>query len=164
MLLSKLLTKTSFDSYQDFKENYELHVPSNFSFPRDVVDAWAEDEPNKRALVYLDDHGHRREFSFQEMSCLSKKAASYLQSLGLQKGDRVLLILKRNWEYWVTALALHRLGVVLIPASIQLTAKDISYRVNAADIRMIIATDETWTLEQIEQAKPQCPNLRYLAL
>ena len=164
MLLSKLLTKTSFDSYQDFKENYELHVPSNFSFPRDVVDAWAEAEPNKRALVYLDDHGHRREFSFQEMSCLSKKAASYLQSLGLQKGDRVLLILKRNWEYWVTALALHRLGVVLIPASIQLTAKDISYRVNAADIRMIIATDETWTLEQIEQAKPQCPNLRYLAL
>lgn len=105
MLLSKLLTKTSFDSYKDFKENYELHVPSNFSFPRDVVDAWAEAEPNKRALVYLDDHGHRREFSFQEMSRLSKKAASYLQSLGLQKGDRVLLILKRQ-----LGVLGHRLG------------------------------------------------------
>ncbi len=159
MLLSKLLSRTNFDSYQDFKENYELHVPERFSFPRDVVDAWAEAEPEKRALVWLDDHGNRREFTFAEMSVLSKKAASYLQGLGLQKGDKVMLILKRNWEYWVTALALHRLGVALIPASIQLTAKDIAYRVNAADIRGIIATNEEWILEQIDQAAPSCPGL-----
>jgi len=164
MLLSKLLQKTSFDSYADFKKNYELHVPAQFSFPRDVVDAWAAAEPQKRALVYLNDHGLRREFTFTEMASLSRKAASYLQKQGLKKGDRVLLILKRNWEYWVTALALHRLGVVLIPASIQLTAKDIAYRVNAAGIRMVIATNDDWILEQIEQAKGQCPGLEKIAL
>lgn len=164
MLLQKFLQKRSFDSYQDFKENYALNIPASFSYPRDVVDFWAENEPEKRALVWLDDHGARRVFTFKEMSALSKKAAAYIQSLGLNKGDRVMLILKRHWEYWVTALALHRLGVVLIPASIQLTAKDIAYRVNAADVKMIISAEDEWIMEQIEHARPQCAGLRHIAL
>ena len=96
MLLSKLLSRTTFDSYADFKKNYELRVPARFNFARDVVDAWAEADPRKRALVWLNDRGERREFTFAEISELSKKAANYLSSLGLKKGDRVLTLLKRK--------------------------------------------------------------------
>ena len=138
MLLSKLLTRTHFDSYADFKKNYELHVPEHFNFARDVVDAWAEADPEKRALVWLNDRGERRTFTFREISDLSKQAANFLSSLGLKKGDRILTLLKRNWQYWVTAVACHRMGVVIIPASVQLATKDIVYRVNAAGIRAII--------------------------
>ena len=157
MLLSKLLTRTSFDSYADFKKNYELMVPEKFNFARDVVDAWAEADEHKRALVWLNDRGERREFTFKEISELSKKAANYLSSLGLRKGDRVMTLLKRNWQYWVTAVACHRMGVVIIPASVQLATKDIVYRVNAAQIKAIIATDDAWSQKQVEDSVPQCP-------
>ena len=164
MLLSKLLSRTSFDSYADFKKNYELRVPARFNFARDVVDAWAEADPRKRALVWLNDRGERREFTFAEISELSKKAANYLSSLGLKKGDRVLTLLKRNWQYWVTAVACHRMGVVIIPASVQLATKDIVYRVNFAGIRAIIATDDEWSQGQVEEAAKQCTGLDYLLL
>ena len=164
MLLSKLLTRTHFDSYADFKKNYELHVPEHFNFARDVVDAWAEADPEKRALVWLNDRGERRTFTFREISELSKQAANFLSSLGLKKGDRILTLLKRNWQYWVTAVACHRMGVVIIPASVQLATKDIVYRVNAAGIRAIIATDDEWSQAQVEAAKPQCPDLEFLLL
>ena len=164
MLLSKLLSRTTFDSYADFKKNYELRVPARFNFARDVVDAWAEADPRKRALVWLNDRGERREFTFAEISELSKKAANYLSSLGLKKGDRVLTLLKRNWQYWVTAVACHRMGVVIIPASVQLATKDIVYRVNFAGIRAIIATDDEWSQGQVEEAAKQCTGLDYLLL
>ena len=164
MLLSKLLTRTSFDSYADFKKNYELMVPEKFNFARDVVDAWAEADEHKRALVWLNDRGERREFTFKEISALSKKAANYLSSLGLKKGDRVMTLLKRNWQYWVTAVACHRMGVVIIPASVQLATKDIVYRVNAAQIKAIIATDDAWSQKQVEDSVPQCPSLQHILL
>ena len=164
MLLSKLLTRTSFDSYADFKKNYELHVPEKFNFARDVVDAWAEADEKKRALVWLNERGERREFTFKEISDLSKKAANYLSSLGLKKGDRIMTLLKRNWQYWVTAVACHRMGVVIIPASVQLATKDIVYRVNAAGIRAIIATDDEWSQKQVEDSVPQCPGLEHILL
>ena len=164
MLLSKLLTRTSFDSYADFKKNYELMVPEKFNFARDVVDAWAEADEHKRALVWLNDRGERREFTFKEISELSRKAANYLSSLGLKKGDRVMTLLKRNWQYWVTAVACHRMGVVIIPASVQLATKDIVYRVNAAQIKAIIATDDAWSQKQVEDSVPQCPSLQHILL
>lgn len=164
MLLSRLLTRTSFDSYADFKKNYELIVPERFNFARDVVDAWAEADERKRALVWLNDRGERREFTFKEISELSKKAANYLSSLGLKKGDRVMTLLKRNWQYWVTAVACHRMGVVIIPASVQLATKDIVYRVNAAQIKAIIATDDAWSQKQVENSVPQCPSLQHILL
>ena len=164
MLLSRLLTRTSFDSYADFKKNYELIVPERFNFARDVVDAWAEADERKRALVWLNDRGERREFTFKEISELSKKAANYLSSLGLRKGDRVMTLLKRNWQYWVTAVACHRMGVVIIPASVQLATKDIVYRVNAAQIKAIIATDDAWSQKQVEDSVPQCPSLEHILL
>ena len=77
-------------------KNFRVEVPENFNFGYDVVDAWAEADPLKRALVWLNDRGERREFTFAEISELSKKAANYLSSLGLKKGDRVLTLLKRK--------------------------------------------------------------------
>ena len=162
MLLSKLLSRTTFDSYADFKKNYELYVPEKFNFARDVVDAWAQADETKRALVWLNDSGERREFTFKEISELSKKAANYLSSLGLKKGDRIMTLLKRNWQYWVTAVACHRMGVVIIPASVQLATKDIVYRVNAADIKAVIATDDAWSQKQVEDSVPQCPGLQHI--
>jgi len=162
MLLSKPLSRTTFDSYADFKKNYTLHVPEKFNFARDVVDAWAEADETKRALVWLNDRGERREFTFKEISDLSKQAANYLSSLGLKKGDRIMTLLKRNWQYWVTAVACHRMGVVIIPASVQLATKDIVYRVNAADIKAIIATDDEWSQKQVEDSVPQCPGLKHI--
>ncbi len=164
MLLSKLLTRTTFDSYTDFKKNYELHVPPKFNFARDVVDAWAEADPDKRALVWLNDRGERHTFTFREISDLSKKAANYLSSLGIRKGDRVMTLLKRNWQYWVTAVACHRMGAVIIPASVQLATKDIVYRVNSAGIKAIIATDDEWSQRQVQDAASQCPGLERLLL
>jgi len=137
-------------------------VPEKFNFARDVVDAWAEADETKRALVWLNDRGERREFTFKEISDLSKQAANYLSSLGLKKGDRIMTLLKRNWQYWVTAVACHRMGVVIIPASVQLATKDIVYRVNAADIKAIIATDDEWSQKQVEDSVPQCPGLKHI--
>ncbi len=160
----QFLEKTEFASYEEFQREYRLHYPQNFNFAIHVVDEWAKLEPEKRALEWCNDHGENRSFTFADISELSKRAAFYLKSLGIGKGDRVLVLLGRRWEYWVTAVALHRIGAVLIPASCQLTAKDIRYRVNAAQVQMIIAFHDGWIVSQVERAVPDCKSLRYLAL
>ena len=160
----RFLAKTQFESYEDFKENYRVTCPENFNFAVDVVDAWANEEPGKRALEWCNDYGEARTFSFAQISNLSKRAAFYLKSQGIGKGDRVMVLLKRRWEYWVTAVALHRIGAVIIPASYQLTAKDIRYRANAAEVKMIIACDEEWIVSQVELACPGCKTLQCKAL
>jgi len=158
-MLEKYLPRIEFDSYEDFKKNYRVNVPENFNFGFDIVDGWAEIQDDKPALVWCDDHGNEKRFSFGDISRLSNKAANFLKSLGISKGDKVLLILRRRWEYWILATAIHKVGAVLIPGSLQLTEKDIAYRVNAADIKMIIATDDPFPLEQVELASKECPAL-----
>ena len=150
-MLERFLPRTEFESYEDFKKNYRVVCPEKFNFATHVVDAWAESEPEKRALEWCDDHGHERSFTFTDISRLSRRAASWLIEQGVKKGDRVICLLKRRWEYWVTAVALHRVGAVLIPASYQLTAKDIAYRVEAAQVRFLIALDDRWIVEQCEE-------------
>ncbi|MEG2857611.1 MAG: AMP-binding protein, partial [Clostridia bacterium] len=152
MLLSKYLPRTEFDSYEDFKENYKVNAPLNFNFGYDVVDAWAESEPEKRALVWCDDHEHEHSFTFAEISRMSNRAANYFRDLGVTRGTVVMLILRRRWEYWICATALHKLGAVLIPGSLQLTKKDLVYRANAAGIQTIICVDDAFVIEQVENA------------
>ena len=101
MLLEKFLERTRFKSYEDFKQNYKLNIPENFNFGFDVADAWAEHAPAKRALVWCDDHGGERVFTFADVKSLSSKAANFFVSLGIKKGDRVILFLGRRWQYWV---------------------------------------------------------------
>jgi acetyl-CoA synthetase len=161
MLLNRFLERIQFDSYEDLKENYRLHIPENFNFGYDVVDAWAQLEPNKRALVWCNDHGEERVFTFTDMKLLSNRAANFLTSLGVRKGDRVILFLGRRWQYWVCAVALHKIGAILVPASQQLTAKDIRYRCDMAGIKAVIAMDDAYVMEQMAQALPEAATVEH---
>ena len=161
MLLDQFLERTEFTSYEDFKANYKLRVPENFNFGFDVVDAWAASEPEKRALVWCNDKDQERVFTFADMKALSNRAANFFTSLGIVKGDRVILILAQRWQYWPTAVALHKIGAVLIPASTQLTAKDVKYRCGAAGIKAVVALDNDYVIDQITQALPACPTVKH---
>ncbi|MDR2042711.1 MAG: AMP-binding protein, partial [Tannerella sp.] len=141
-MLEKFLTKTSFDSQVDFIANFKVKVPENFNYGYDVVDAWAAEAPDKRALCWTNDRGEHVDFTFADMKEYSDRTASWFRSLGIGKGDMVMLILKRRHEFWYSIIALHKLGAIVIPATHLLTRKDIVYRVNAADIKAIVCVGE----------------------
>ena len=160
MLLDRFLPRIEFDSYEDFKANYKVNVPENFNFGFDIVDAWADSEPGKKALVWCDDHDHERIFTFTDIKKLSNRAANFFRSIGIRKGTVVMLILRRRWEYWVCATALHKLGAILIPGSLQLTKKDIVYRGNSASVQTIVCVNDPFVIEQIETAECDVPSLQ----
>ena len=117
--------------------------------------------PDRTALVWCDENGAEAKFTFGEMKSRSDKAANFLKGLGVRKGDPVMLILKRRYEFWFCALALHKLGAICIPATHLLTEKDIVYRNNAADIKMIIAVDDPGVLDRIIVAGKHSPTLQH---
>ena len=164
MLLDRFLPRIEFDSYEDFKKNYRCEVPETFNFGFDIVDAWAQQEPDKMALVWCNDHGEEKRFTFTDISRLSNRAANFFKAHGVKKGTVVMLVLRRRWEYWVCATALHKLGATLIPGSLQLTKKDLVYRANAAKIHMIVCVDDDFVIRQVEEAMPQAPSLQHRAL
>lgn len=164
MILEKFLPRTEFDSYEDFKENYKVNVPEYFNMGFDIVDGWADEDPEKLALVWCDDHGEEKRFTFNDIKKLSNKTANYLSSIGIKKGDVVLMILRRRYEYWICATALHKLGAILIPGSLQLTTKDIVYRANAAKVKAVICIDDDFVVEQVDNAMDKCESLEYKIL
>ncbi|MCL2085083.1 MAG: AMP-binding protein, partial [Oscillospiraceae bacterium] len=153
MLLERYLPRVDFDSYEDFYANFKLNVPGGFNFGFDIVDGWAEIDPDKPALLWCDDHGGEERFTFADISKASNRAANALRALGVGKGDVVIMILRRRYEYWMLAAALNKLGAVIVPASLQLTAKDIAYRVKAAGAKMLICVHDEFVLSQAEQAE-----------
>ena len=161
MLLDKYLPRIDFDSYEDFKANYRVNVPADFNFGFDIVDEWAKQEPEKKALVWCDDEGGDRTFTFTDISRLSNQAANYFISLGIRKGTVVMLILRRRWEYWVCAVALHKIGAILIPGSLQLAKKDLIYRGNSAKIHTMICVDDSYVIEQVDHAQPSVPSIQH---
>jgi acetyl-CoA synthetase len=161
-MIEKYLKKTSFSDFDDFKKNYELIVPEDFNFAYDVVDGWADTNPSKRALLWTNDKGESRAYSFGELKEISDRTAGYLSSLGIKKGDMVMAILKRRVEFWFTILALHKIGAVIIPATHLLTKKDIVYRANAADIKAIVCDGDELIIGHIQDALPECPTLKKL--
>ncbi|MFT3752340.1 MAG: AMP-binding protein [Paludibacter sp.] len=161
-MLEKFLQQTEFKDFDDFKANYKLLVPENFNFAYDVVDAWAAKEPNKRALLWTNDQGECREFTFGEIKKYTDQTASYFQSLGIKKGDIVMAILKRRFEFWFTIIALHKIGAIIIPATHLLTKKDLVYRNNAADIKAIIAVGEETIINHINDSMPESPSVEML--
>ena len=161
-MLEKYLHRTEFDSYEDFIQNYKLTIPDNFNFGFDIVDAWADSDKDMQALVWCDDHGNEKSFTFNDIKRLSSQAANYFVSLGITKGSKILVILRRRWEYWVIATAIHKIGAVLIPASLQLTKKDISYRANAADVEAIVCINDDFVISQAESALPDSPSVKNL--
>jgi acetyl-CoA synthetase len=163
-MLEKFVKKISFSSHQDFIENYEIKVPENFNLAYDVVDEWARINPNKRALCWTNDKGLHRDLNFGELKDLSDKTASFLQSLGIGKGDMVMLILKRSIEFWQTILALHKIGAVAIPATHLLTDKDIIYRNNAADVKAIVAAEDDYLITHVDLAIAKSPSVNHRIL
>lgn len=161
-LLNDFLDRTEFDSYKELRHHFSLHTPSEFNFAYDVVDKYAEIDPNKEALVWCDDCDEERIFSFKELSVASQKTAHYLTSLGIKKGDAVMLILRRRYEFWFFLLALHRIGAIAVPATNMLTTKDIEYRNNSASIKVIVTLDEPALQEQVESALPGSPTVETL--
>lgn len=161
-MIEKYLKQTNFADFEDFKANYELIVPEDFNFAYDVVDGWAAIAPDKRALLWTNDQGESREYSFGEIKKLTDQAASYFQSIGIGKGDRIMAVLKRRAEFWITIIALHKIGAVIIPATHLLTKKDIVYRANAAEIKAIVAVGEELIIGHINDALPESPSIQKL--
>lgn len=158
-LLSKFLNRTDFSDYDDFRRNAKLCVPSDFNFGFDVVDEYARLCPEKRALVWCNQKGEEKVITFGEMKDLSLKMCNVISSYGVKKGDFVMSMLNRRWEYWVLVVACCKMGVVLIPATHMLTPKDVAYRVNEAGVKLLFATEED-VAEHISLALPDCKNLK----
>lgn len=161
-ILSRFLKQTQFVSEEDYAKNLEFIIPQNFNFAYDVVDAWAEVAPDKLALLWTNDQGEERRLTFSDLKRQSDQAASYLKSLGIRRGDMVMLIEKRRLEWWITMLALHKLGAVPIPATHMLTSHDIVYRNNAASVKAIICVGEPYVLREVQKALPESPTVDLL--
>ena len=160
-LFEKYVRK-DYEDYEDFYKNYEVNIPENFNFAYDCIDELAKKSPDKLAMRWTNVAGQKRDFTFADMKYYSDKTANYLKSLGIGKGDAVMLILKRHYEYWWTILALHKLGAITIPASNLLTPKDIIYRGNMADIKCIVCTADGDISHRVQEAAPDCPTLKLL--
>lgn len=163
-MLSRFSPRLDFDNYEDFAASFEVNAPDNFNFARDVVDALADRDPERTAMVWCDEKGREATFTFDDMARQSRRAAGVFTRAGIRKGDMVMLILKRRYEFWFCLLALHRIGAVAIPATHQLRVKDIVYRNNAADVRMIVSVNEDQILSAVDQAAPQSPALAVRAV
>ncbi|MDR0443570.1 MAG: AMP-binding protein [Treponema sp.] len=163
-IISRYCPRTEFENYDDFYENYRCNVPEDFNFAYDVVDEWAALQPEKPALLWTDDTEVMKLFTFADIKRLSDKAANALTALGVKKGDVVMLILKQRPGVWMLMCALSKIGAICIPGSYQLTAKDLEYRCNIADVKLLITVDDTDVLESIAAAAPSCPNLKKIAV
>ena len=152
---------TVYTNYEDLKKNFKIKVPENFNFSYDIIDRYEKEAPNKRALVWCDDSGEERVFTFADIARESRRTANYLVSKGIKKGDAVMLILRRRYEFWFFITALHRIGAIAVPATNQLLQKDLEYRTNAAQIKMIVSYDDT-IQEEIEKALPASPTVKNL--
>ena len=164
MVLDKYLSQIEFNSYEEFAENFKVNVPENFNFAFDVVDEIAAKTPDKIAMVWCDDNGEEAIFTFAQMRDYSNKAANFFISSGIKKGDTVMLILKRRYEFWFCIMGLCKIGAITIPATHLLTAKDVIYRANAADIKMIVSVNDDVVVKHIEDSLPKSPSLVQKAL
>ena len=122
-LLSKFLDRVDFESYEDYYNNYKLNIPDNFNFAYDVIEEYAKLDYNKRAIVWCNDEGEEEIFSFGRLNEEVNKAANFFKRIGIKKGDFVMLILRRHYQFWVSIYALHKIGAVAIPATHLLTKK-----------------------------------------
>ena len=161
-MLERFVKQTHFTSQEDFIKNFKIEVPENFNFGYDVVDAWAAEEPDKEAILWTNDKGACIHFSYADLKKYTDQTASYFQSLGIGHGDKVMLILKRRYEFWYSIIALHKLGAVVIPATHLLTKKDIVYRCNAASIKMIVMAGEEVITKHVIDAMPESPTVEKL--
>jgi len=135
-----------------------------FNFAFDIVDALGREKPSKLAMLHIANDGTERKFTFQDMKKESARAANYFKALGIQRGDRVMLVLKRHYQFWFAMLGLHKLGAVAIPATNQLLEKDFTYRFAAGNVKAILCTADGDTADAVDAAAAKTPSLAYKIL
>ena len=140
--------------------DYQYKYPENFNFAYDVVDAIAEAEPGRRAMIWCNPCGEEHVFTYGDLKRYSDKTANMLRAKGIGKGDMVMVVLKRHYQFWFTILALHKLGAVIIPATFLLTKHDIVYRVNSASVKAVICTGQGDVAAHFDESAPECPTLQ----
>ncbi len=156
--------RNDFSSWEDFRTRYKVTCPPDFHFAYDCFDLQARETPDKTALVWVGLDGTSRTFSFSALSRLSDKTANWFAAQGIAKGDMVMLVLKRGYQFWMALLALHKLGAVAVPATHLLTPKDFVYRVNAASVKMVVVTGDGEVTRAVDEALPECPTLTVRAV
>ena len=144
-------------SYEDLCANFTINVPEYYNFGFDVIDAWAKKDRNKLAMIWTDQKGNEKKYTFFDLMRLSNQAVNICIKYGIKKGDRVMLMLPRAPEWWIFTIALIKLGAVYCPATTMLTPKDLKYRIQAAGISMIITLAEH--AEKVEEIREECPTL-----
>ncbi len=144
-------------SYDEWYANFSIDVPEYYNFGFDVVDAWAKKDRNKLAMIWTDQDGNEEKFTFYDLMRRSNQAVNICIKQGIKKGDRVMIMLPRVPEWWIFTIALIKIGAVYCPAPTMLTPKDLKYRIQAADIKMIITSEEH--ADKIEAIREECPSL-----
>lgn len=147
--------REDFLSLEDAQKNYKLTYDDSFNFAYDVVDELGKTKPDKLALLWISSQGEEKRFTFEDMMLCSNKAANYFKYMGIKKGDRVLLVLKRSYYFWICILALHKIGAIVIQATNMLKAKDYVYRCNAADIKAVVLTGDGEETEYFDEGGDQ---------
>ena len=156
-MIERFLKQTCFCDQQDYEKNLAFIVPEHFNFAYDVMDEWARERPDALAMLWTNDMGRQERITFARMKTLTDQTASYLQHLGIGRGDMVMLILKRRMEFWLCMMALHKIGGIAIPATHMLTSRDIQYRINRAGVKAIICVGEEYVLSQVTDAQLHTP-------
>ena len=161
-MIERYLTQTHFTSEEDFRDNLHFVVPETFNFAYDVMDEWAKVVPNKLALLWTSERGEEQRATYAEFKEQTDQAASYFLSLGIGRGDKVMLILKRHYQWWVSMMALCKIGAVAIPATHMLTASDIVYRNQRASVKAIICVNDEYVTTQVREAMSESPTVEVL--
>jgi len=151
MDLYKKFVTEAYDE-QGILTEFKIHPPQNFNFGFDIVDEIAKAKPTKKALVWVNENGEEHIFTFSDIMKKSNQTVNYLKSLGIKKGDKVMCILKRHYQFWFVSVALHKLGAVMVPATNQLTKKDLLYRFDVGDIKAIFCTAEGNIKDSVSEA------------
>ncbi len=149
-LYKKFVTGT-FDD-KGILTGFEVHVPDNFNFGYDVIDEIAKNDPDRRAMVWVNESGEEHIFTYSDLMKKSNQVANMLLAHGVKKGDKVISVLKRHYQFWFLTIALCKIGAILIPATNQLMKKDYTYRFKAADVKYVVATAEGEVSDHIEEA------------
>lgn len=161
-MIERFLTQTHFSSEEDYQKNLHFIIPENFNFAYDVMDEWAREAPDKLALLWTSERGEELRFTFRDLKEQTDQVASYFQTLGIGHDDKVMLILKRHYQWWLSMLALHKLGAVAIPATHMLTRHDIVYRNQRAGVKAIVCANDEYITQQVSAAMPESSTVKVL--
>jgi len=161
-MIERFLTQTKFTSEDDYAKHLHFIVPENFNFAYDVMDAWAEEKPDKVALLWTSERGEEVSTTYREFKEQTDRTAAYFMQLGIKHGDKVMLILKRHYQWWLSMMALCKVGAIAIPATHMLTVHDIVYRNQSASVKYIICANDEYITEQITKAMPDSPTVKAL--